>query len=78
MHDETERPIHLPLEPEEQQEYNSGKKKCHTVKNILMTDETCHIDFVSGPMKARCMIRESSIWGYTFPPGSRHAGEHSQ
>ena len=35
-HDGTERPIHRPTDPEEQQEYYSGKKKCHTLKNLLV------------------------------------------
>jgi DDE superfamily endonuclease len=46
-HDGTERPIQRPSDPEEQQEYYSGKKKCHTVKNLLVIDETCHICFLS-------------------------------
>src|ERR671918_213538 len=29
-HDGTERPIHRPTDPEDQQEYYSGKKPCHT------------------------------------------------
>jgi hypothetical protein len=34
-HDGTERPIHRPRDAEEQQEYYSGRKKCHTLKNLL-------------------------------------------
>jgi hypothetical protein len=46
-HDGTERPIHRPADPEAQQDYYSGKKKCHTVKNILVINETWHICFLS-------------------------------
>jgi len=46
-HDGTERPIHRPTDPEEQQEYYSGQKKCHTLKNLLVINETCHMGFLS-------------------------------
>jgi hypothetical protein len=46
-HDGTERPIQRPKAPEDQQEYYSGKKKGHTLKNLLVISETCHICFLS-------------------------------
>jgi len=46
-HDGTERPIHRPTDPEDQQDYDSGKQKCHTIKNLLVIDETCHMCFLS-------------------------------
>jgi DDE superfamily endonuclease len=46
-HDGTERPIHRPADPEDQEDYYSGKKKCHTIKNLLVIDETCHMCFLS-------------------------------
>ena len=45
--DGTERPIHRPADPEEHQEYDSGKKTCHTLKNLLVINETCHVCFLS-------------------------------
>jgi DDE superfamily endonuclease len=44
--DGTERPIHRPADPEDQQEYDSGTKTCHTIKNLLVIDETCQIGFL--------------------------------
>ena len=71
-HDGTERPIHRPADPEDQQDYYSGKKKCHTVKNLLVIDETCQICFLSATLKARYMIKASRIWrAIPCPPGSR-------
>jgi hypothetical protein len=46
-HDGTERPIQRPVDADEQQEYYSGKKKCHTIKNILLIDVRCCIRFLS-------------------------------
>ena len=53
LHDGTERPIHRPTDPEEQQEYYSGKKKCHTLKNLLVINETCHICFLSATYEGK-------------------------
>jgi hypothetical protein len=70
-HDGTEPPIHRPADPEDQQEYYSGKKKCHTVKNLLVIDAACHIGFLSHTCEGK--VRDKSIAelaGYTLPPGS--------
>jgi DDE superfamily endonuclease len=70
-HDGTERPIHRPADPEEQQDYESGKKTCHPVKNLLVIDETCHLCCLrdtsegTGPDK-----RLAELAGYTLPRGS--------
>jgi len=45
--DGTERPLHRPTDPEEQQAYSSGKQKCHPVKNLLVIGESCHVGFLS-------------------------------
>lgn len=37
--DGTERPIQRPKDPKRQRQYYSGKKKRHTVKNIVITDK---------------------------------------
>jgi hypothetical protein len=40
--DGTERPIQRPQDQERQRQYYSGKKKRHTVKNIVITDKRRH------------------------------------
>ena len=47
VQDGTERPIQRPKDPEDQPEYDRGKKKCHTLKNLFVIHETCHIFFWS-------------------------------
>src|SRR3712207_1046789 len=70
-HDGTERPIQRPVDADEQTEYYSGKKKCHTVKNILLIDEECRIQFLSGTYAGKW--HEKSIVddeAYVLPAGS--------
>jgi hypothetical protein len=70
-HDGTERPIHRPKDPEEQQDHYSGKKKCHTVKNLLIIDETCHICFLSDTCEGKAHDKSlADLAGYTLPYGS--------
>jgi hypothetical protein len=70
-HDGTERPIPRPKDPEEQEDYSSGKKKRHTLNNRLVINETCHIGFLSltceGKASDKTIAEEA---GYTLPPGS--------
>jgi hypothetical protein len=47
LHDGTERPIVRPKNRDEQKLYFSGKKKRHTVKNILLINALCEIIFLS-------------------------------
>ncbi len=71
FHDGTERPIHRPKDPEDQQEYYSGKKKCHTLKNLLVINETCHICFLSHTCEGKASDKSiAELAGYTLPPGS--------
>jgi hypothetical protein len=70
-HDGTERPIHRPTAPEDQQDYDSGKKKCHTIKNLLGIDETCHICFLSATSEGKAQDKSlAALEGYTLPHGS--------
>ena len=70
-HDGTERPIQRPKDPEEQQEYYSGKKKCHTLKNLLVITETCQIGFLSHTSEGKASDKSlAELSGYTLPPGS--------
>jgi hypothetical protein len=69
-HDGTERPIHRPTDPEEQQEYDSGKKKCHTVKHLLVITETCHICCLSHTCEGKAADKSmAELAGYPLPPG---------
>jgi hypothetical protein len=71
FHDATERPIQRPKDPEEQQEYYSGKKKCHTLKNLVVINETCHICFLSHTCEGKASDKSmAELAGYTLPAGS--------
>jgi DDE superfamily endonuclease len=71
FHDGTERPIQRPKDPEEQQEYYSGKKKCHTLKNLVVINETCHICFLSHTCEGKASDKSmAELAGYTLPAGS--------
>ena len=69
--DGTERPIQRPKDPEEQQEYESGKKKYHTLKNLLVIHETCHMCCLSPTYEGTASDQTiAELAGYTLPPGS--------
>jgi DDE superfamily endonuclease len=71
VHDGTERPIQRPQDPEEQEEYYSGKKKRHTLKNLLVINETCHISFLSYTYEGKASDKSlAELAGYTLPPCS--------
>lgn len=53
LHDGTERPIVRPKDREDQKLYFSGKKKQHTVKNILLINALCRIIFLSGTCEGK-------------------------
>jgi DDE superfamily endonuclease len=46
-HDGTERRIQRPKDPDQQTSHYSGKKKCHTVKNVVLVDKKLTIQFLS-------------------------------
>src|SRR5690349_3327117 len=46
-HDGTERRIQRPKDADQQKSHYSGKKKCHTVKNVLLVDKQLTIQFLS-------------------------------
>ena len=70
-HEGTERPIHRPADPEDQEDYDSGKKKCQTINNLLVIDETCHMCFLSTTSEGKAHEKRlADLEGYTFPPGS--------
>jgi DDE superfamily endonuclease len=70
-HDGTERPIHRPTAPEEPQEYDRGKQKCHTLKTLLVITETWHMCFLSHTYEGKASDKSlAELAGYTLPPGS--------
>jgi hypothetical protein len=70
-HAGTERPLHRPADPEDQQEYYRGKKKCHTVKNLLGIDATCQSCFWSATDAGKANDKIlAELEGYHLPSGS--------
>jgi DDE superfamily endonuclease len=70
-HDGTERPLHRPTDPEDQQAYDSGKKTCHTLKNRLVIDETCHLCCLSATYAGKANDKSlADLESSTLPYGS--------
>ena len=70
-HDGTERPIPRPRAAEEQQEYDSGKKKGHTITNLLVIEETGQIYFLSATSEGKANDTSlAELEGYSLPSGS--------
>jgi hypothetical protein len=70
--DGTERPIQRPQDPRRQQDYSSGTKKRHTVKNMVITDKrTKKIKAVSRTRPGRTHDKTATDdEAYQFPAGS--------
>jgi len=71
--DGVERPIQRPKEKERQRAHYSGKKKRHTVKNVVVTDKrTRKIEALSETSEGKAHDkRVADDAGYRFPPGSK-------
>ena len=70
-HDGTERRIVRPQDPAEQTECYSGKKKDHTVKNILLVDTPLTILFLSDTSGGRVHDKQiADATPYPLPAGS--------
>ena len=70
-HDGAERLVQRPVDADEQAEYYSGKKRCHTVKDILLINARCTIQFMSSTHAGKW--HEKSIVDaehYVLPAGS--------
>jgi hypothetical protein len=70
-HDGTERPIHRPTDPADQQDDYSGKQKGPTIKTRLVIDATCPIGCLSATSDGKA--QETSLAereGSTLPHGS--------
>jgi hypothetical protein len=59
-----------PKDPEEQQGYYRGKKKCPTRKNLVVINETCHLGFLSHTYEGKASDKSlAELAGYTLPSG---------
>jgi hypothetical protein len=71
FHDGTERPIQRPKDKGVQKEYYSGKKKQHTIKNLVVINALCKILFLTltseGKKHDKKVADEAS---YSLPDGS--------
>lgn len=67
----TERPIRRPSDPERQKTFCSGKKKGHTVKNLVLTDPDRRVLYLSqtyeGKKHDKAIADEED---YRFPDGT--------
>jgi hypothetical protein len=70
-HDGTERPIARPKDADEQEIYYSGKKKDHTIKNVLVVDATGAIRFLSATYEGKAHDKRiADEAAYRLPEGS--------
>jgi hypothetical protein len=67
LHDGTEREIPRPVDPDEQQENYSGKKKKHTRKNAVIITASCLILFVSPSVCGKMHDKKIADVMYSFP-----------
>jgi flagellar biosynthesis chaperone FliJ len=67
LHDGTEREIPRPVDPDEQQEKYSGKKKKHTVKNAVVITACCLILYVSPTVCGKTHDKKIADTMYSFP-----------
>ncbi len=71
FHDGTERPIPRPRDKEAQKKYYSGKKKQHTIKNMVVINTLCKILFLSRTCEGKKHDKKAADEaGYDFPEGS--------
>lgn len=69
--DGTHRPINRPKDRDRQQDYYSGKKKRHTVNNVVISERGGKVKFLSDTYAGR--VHDKAIGDgeeYRFPPGS--------
>jgi hypothetical protein len=69
--DGTERPIPRPTDPDTQEQYYSGKKKQHTIKNIVVIDALCKIILLTFTCEGKKHDKKAADEAaYTLPEGS--------
>lgn len=80
FHDGTERPISRPKDKDDQKEYYSGKKKRHTVKNIVVSTPDGRILFLSSTCEGKKHDKRAAdeadytlpdSWSFPFDAESR-------
>lgn len=70
FHDGTERAIKRPKNPEEQQLYDSGKQKQHTLKHDILLNAACKILFVTDTVEGKKHEKKlADEAGYRVPEG---------
>ncbi len=70
-HDGTERRIQRPKDADQQKSSYSGKKKCHTVKNVVLVDKQLTIQFLSPTYPGRVHDKRIADTNpYPLPHGS--------
>ena len=70
-HDGTERRIERPKDAAQQKSHDSGKKKCHTVKNVVLVDKQLSIAFLSPTHPGTVHDKRiADATPYPLPPGS--------
>jgi len=70
-HDGTERPIPRPTDQDAQKMYYSGKKRQHTIKNILLINLFCRIRFLSPTCEGKKHDKKvADEANYALPEGS--------
>jgi len=71
FHDGTERPIGRPKDKEQQKLYYSGKRRQHTVKNIMLINALCKIILLTLTCEGKKHDKKvADEAGYELPPGS--------
>jgi len=71
FHDGTERSITRPTNAEDQQTYYSGKKKQHTIKNIVVNNDLGKVIFLSSTCEGKRHDKKAADEaGYQLPEGS--------
>jgi hypothetical protein len=69
--DGTERPLHRPTEPEDQQVYSSGQQKGDTIKTLRVIEETCHMCVLRAIYEGKANEKSlADLEGETLPHGS--------
>ena len=72
-HDGTERPVVRPRDSDKQRLYFSGKKRWHSLKNILISDALCRVIFLSLTCEGKKHDKKAADeagYGDCFPEGA--------
>jgi hypothetical protein len=68
--DGTERPLHRPKDPADQQAYDRGKQKGHPLKNLLVRNDTCPMCVLSRTCEGNASDQHlAELASFTLPSG---------